>query len=453
MHPPSVDTLARSLDPKLPRALRVEVARQAVADAIAVGDPGSATERAHALTVARQRQLLQSVVNATGTLLHTNLGRAPRTASAVAVEASRVRFSSLEFDLETGQRGSRRVHASTLLASLSGAEAGLVVNNCAAAMLLVVSALAADRGVAVSRGELVEIGGGFRIPEVMEQGGARLVEVGTTNRTRLSDYEKAVANPKRDVALLMKVHQSNYRITGFTEETSLAQLAELSSRSQIPLVADIGSGLLDARLPWLADPSGKVPSLPWLADEPGARQTIEAGVDLVVFSGDKLLGGPQAGIIVGRADLIEQCARHPLARAVRPGGTVLAELQQVAITYLDQRARELPFWKMACTTVDELQARAQSIVAKVASGRVTAVSVASVPGGGTLPDREIPSFGVCITGDIVRALRMRTPPIIARVTEAGTVLDLRTVDPADDDFIIDTLSSSLSKPVPDNVGA
>jgi L-seryl-tRNA(Ser) seleniumtransferase len=426
----------------LPHAVRIDVARTAIAEAVKAGEPGSATERAIALADTRSRQLLQPVINATGTLLHTNLGRAPRLAANVDTQPTR--YTSLEFDLETGQRGSRRAHASTLLALLSGAETGLVVNNCAAAMLLVVSALASGRGVAVSRGELVEIGGGFRIPEVMEQGGARLVELGTTNRTRLADYEKALSSPLHDVALLMKVHQSNYRITGFTEDTSIEELASLSARMNVPFVADIGSGLLDSRMPWLADRSGRVPSLPWLAGEPGARQTIEAGAGLAVFSGDKLLGGPQAGIIVGSAELIDKCAQHPLARAVRPGGSVLAELQRVALLYLDQRARELPFWDMACRSVDDLRARADAIVTKVSDVRVTVAQMNSVPGGGTLPDREIPSVGVCCTVDVVRALRMSTPPIVARVTDAGTLLDLRTIDPADDATIGDALCIALS---------
>jgi L-seryl-tRNA(Ser) seleniumtransferase len=445
VHPPSVDTLARSLAQfELPQALRVSIARQAIAEAVDAQDPASSSDRAHVLAAAQLRQLLQPVINATGTLLHTNLGRAPRLAPTKPHTDQPIRYTSLEFDLASGQRGSRRTHASSLLALLSGAEAGLVVNNCAAAMLLVVSALAGGRGVAVSRGEMVEIGGGFRIPDVMEQGGARLVEVGTTNRTRLADYEKVIGSPKHDVAMLLKVHQSNYRITGFTEETSIRELAELAAQAHIPFVADIGSGLLDTRLPWLADKSGKVPALPWLANEPGARQTIELGTGLAVFSGDKLLGGPQAGIIVGSADLVEKCARHPLARAVRPGGMVLDELQRVALVYLDQRARELPFWRMACISADDLRTRADHIVDSLTVLGIDASSVEtmSVPGGGTLPDREIPSFGVCLARDLVRALRFSTIPIVARMTASGTVLDLRTVDPADDEFVTQAIAKA-----------
>ncbi len=454
MHPPSVDTLARSLASladlpiELPRALRVDIARQAIAAAVSAGDPGSAHALAEALATQRSRQLLQPVINATGTLLHTNLGRAPRVPRTQSTEITEpTRYTSLEFDLVTGQRGSRRAHASTLFALLSGAEAGLIVNNCAAAMLLVVSALASGRGVAVSRGEMVEIGGGFRIPDVMEQGGARLVEVGTTNRTRLGDYERVLASPKYDIAMLLKVHQSNYKITGFTEETPITELAELSKRADVAFVADIGSGLLDTRMPWLADASGKVPNLGWLANEPGARQTLEAGTGLAVFSGDKLLGGPQAGIIVGSAELVEACAKHPLARAVRPGGMVLDELQHVALMYLDQRARELPFWKMACLGVDELRARATSIVTSVGehfgTALVSVIDTDAVPGGGTLPDRKIPSVGLCMRGDHVRTLRMMAPPIVARMTDAGTILDLRTIDPADDFLVAETIATAL----------
>ena len=278
MRPPSVNDLALSIaDVGLPHPLLVIAARAA----IAAGDPDSAADEAQRL----RRSLLGPAINATGVLLHTNLGRAP-----LGLEAGRggpVRFSNLEFDISTGRRGSRASHASLLLATLTGAEAALVVNNCAAAVTLVLAALARGRGVAVSRGELVEIGGGFRVPEVMEQSGARLVEVGTTNRTRVADYRAAAE--RDDVALLLKVHPSNYRITGFTEQADVADLAKIGP----PVVSDLGSGLLDERCPWL----GARPD--WLAGEPGARQTLAAGAALVTFSGDKLMGGPQAGIICG----------------------------------------------------------------------------------------------------------------------------------------------------------
>lgn len=401
--PPSVDALARSLaDIGLPHPLLVDAARAA----IAAGDPDSARGRAEG----RAAALLRPVVNATGVLLHTNLGRAPL---AVTVEGA---ASNLELDLATGRRGSRRSHAGALVARAVGAEAGLVVNNGAAAVLLVLAALAAGEEVAVSRGELVEIGGGFRIPEVMVQSGAVLREVGTTNRTRLDDY-RTTPPP----ALVLKVHRSNYRVTGFVEESSVAEVAGLGP----PVVVDLGSGLLDAACPWLP---GGPPT--WLAGEPAVRQTLAHGAALATFSGDKLLGGPQAGLVVGRADLVERCAAHPLYRALRPGGLVLAALQDVALAYLDRRAHELPFWRMAAAPVDGLWARAEAL------GVGRAVACASVAGGGTLPGVEIPSAGIALPGDLTAPLRAHGPrPVVARVVDGSTVLDLRSVDPADDEVV------------------
>lgn len=405
--PPSVDTLARSLrGTGLPQPLLVDVARRVIAEG-RVADAAVEAEEV-------RRRLLQPVINATGVLLHTNLGRAPFGYTTAATP------TNLELRLADGRRGSRSDHVATLFARLVDAEAALVVNNCSAALLLVLGALAAGRGVAVSRGELVEIGGGFRVPEVMTQSGARLVEVGTTNRTRRADFERAVTTPGADVAAVLKVHQSNYRIVGFTEGVEVDDLAGLG----VPVVADIGSGLLDAACPWL---DGPPPA--WLDGEPAARQTLRAGADVVLFSADKLLGGPQAGIIVGRADLVAACAAHPLARALRPGGLVLGALQQVALAYLDRAAGSLPFWRMATRTVDGLRARAEAL------GVGTPVDLAAVPGGGTLPGVEIPSAGVRVRGDHLDALRLRGPgerPIIARVRDGHTEVDLRTVDEADD---------------------
>ncbi|MGI8791577.1 MAG: L-seryl-tRNA(Sec) selenium transferase [Acidimicrobiales bacterium] len=405
--PPSVDALARSLGGSgLPHPVLVEIAR----DAIAAGDPESAQAAAEAV----QLRLLQPVINATGVLLHTNLGRAPVAHSQAAA------FSNVEFDLTTGARGSRHAHAANLIALACGAESALVVNNCAAAVLLVLGALAANKHVVVSRGELVEIGGGFRVPEVMEQSGALLREVGTTNRTRVADYESAASGG--DVALLMKIHQSNYRITGFTEEATTAQLAGLG----IPLVVDIGSGLLDSRTPWLG--SGPPPA--WLAGEPAARQNLDDGAALVTFSGDKLFGGAQAGIIAGRSDLVQACAAHPLARALRPGGLVLASLQATALAYLRRDGGAIPFWAMATAAPESLTARAESVVATAGLGQV--IDTEAVPGGGTLPGVTIPSIGIRVAGDRTRTLRSRPQPIIARVDDEGTVLDLRTVQPTED---------------------
>jgi L-seryl-tRNA(Ser) seleniumtransferase len=415
MRPPSVDAIARSLaDIDLPHPLLVDAARRA----IAAGDADAA--RADAL--ATRRALLGPVINATGVLLHTNLGRAPL---AVTHPAG---YTNLELDLDTGRRGSRREHAGALLARACGAQSALVVNNGAAAVLLVLAALARDRDVAVSRGELVEIGGGFRVPEVMAESGARLVEVGTTNRTRRADYEAAAAG----AALILKVHQSNYRIHGFTEAATVAELADLGP----PVVVDLGSGLLDQACPWL--PAGPPE---WLRDEPAVRQTLDAGAALVTFSGDKLLGGPQAGIVAGRADLVDACAGHPLYRALRPGPLILAALQVVALAYLERDGEALPFWRMATTPVDDLRQRAAKIASR-AGADWSVTDTMAVTGGGTLPGVTIPSAGLAHDGDHAAALRAAHPPVIARVNEDRTVVDLRTVDSADDDALAAILGTA-----------
>jgi len=420
VRPPSVDSLARSLaDTGLPHPLLVDAARQAIAS----GDPASARGVAESVG----RALLRPVINATGVLLHTNLGRAPLGTSP---DQGATRATNLELDLATGKRGSRRAHAAALLARATGAQAALVVNNGAAAVLLVLAALAADRAVVVSRGELVEIGGGFRIPEVLAASGARLVEVGTTNRTRLADYSNAL---EQAPALVLKVHQSNYRIVGFTQAVEVAELAALGC----PVVADIGSGLLDSRAPWLpGGPPG------WLTGEPAARQTLAAGAALVTFSGDKLLGGPQAGVVAGRADLVERCARHPLARALRPGGLVLSALQATCLSYLRGDGLAIPFWRMATTEVSELRRRSLAL----AVGEP--MDCRSVAGGGSLPGLEIPSAGVSLAGDLTTALRAHDPPVIARTVGGRTLVDLRSVDPADDQVVADALATCGPQAVP-----
>jgi L-seryl-tRNA(Ser) seleniumtransferase len=420
-----VDALARELaDVGLPHPLLVDAARAAIAS----GDPGSARGRAEAVAAA----LLRPVVNATGVLLHTNLGRAPigRSWSGGGPGwpggggGASGRYANLEIDLATGRRASRGNHAAALLARAAGAEAAHVVNNGAAALLLVLAALARDRAVVVSRGELVEIGGGFRVPEVMAQSGARLVEVGTTNRTRLDDYRAAVGDD-HDVALVLKVHQSNYRIVGFTESVDVAQLAGLGP----PVVADIGSGLLDSGTPWLpGGPPG------WLEGEPAACQTLAAGAVAVTFSGDKLLGGPQAGVIAGRADVVAACARHPLSRALRPGGLVLAALQETALAYLRRDGDAIPFWRMASLPVDALRRRADAL------GAGTPCETVAVAGGGSVPGQDVPSAGVYLDGDHAAALRANDPPIVARVHDGRTICDLRTVDPADDPVLAKALA-------------
>jgi L-seryl-tRNA(Ser) seleniumtransferase len=416
--PPSVDRIARDLaGTGLPHALLVEVARQAVASATEAGDIASVSTRAASGAAAAAHRLLQPVINATGVLLHTNLGRAPLAVSHPS------HYSNVEFDLVTGVRGDRSAHAAELLAKACGAEAALVVNNGAAAIYLAITALAAGRDVVVSRGELVEIGGGFRVPELISASGARLTEVGTTNKTHYRDYEQAVT---ADTALMLKVHTSNFRITGFTESTSVAELAA----SGLPVVVDLGSGLLDALCPWLA--SGP-PS--WLLDEPAVRQTLAAGAMLVTFSGDKLLGGPQAGIIAGREELVGACRRHPLARALRPGALVLEALQDVALSYLRRDAGEtIPLWRMATVPVAELRQRAEAL------GAGPVVDSIAVVGGGTLPGVGIPSAAVAIGGDVTGQLRRSSPPVVARVEDDRTMCDLRTVFPAQDPILAKALT-------------
>ncbi|MEM9463855.1 MAG: L-seryl-tRNA(Sec) selenium transferase [Actinomycetota bacterium] len=409
--PPSVDKLARSIaDVGLPHPMLVDAARAA----IAAGAPDTARE----IAIALGRRMLRPVINATGTILHTNLGRAPMAWDQPE------RYTNLELDLTTGQRGSRMATAGSLIAKACGAEDAIVVNNCAAAVLLVLGGLAEGRDVVVSRSELVEIGGGFRIPEVMARSGARLVEVGTTNRTRVDDFAAAVDAPHTNVGVVLRVHQSNYKIVGFTEAPTTNELAGLGA----PLVVDTGSGLLDSRCPWL---TGNPPG--WLADEPAARQTLEAGAGLVTFSGDKLFGGPQAGIIAGDAELVRRCAKHPLARALRPGSLVLAALQQTALAYLAEDGDAIPFWRMAGLTVDTLRARAERYDVGVVA------EVMSAPGGGTLPGVEIPSAGVRLAGDHRETLRRLDHPIIARMEDDHTVLDLRTIHPDDDPVVADAL--------------
>jgi len=402
--PPSIDALARSIaDVDLPHPLLVDAARAAVA----ANDPASARSRAEETS----RALLQRVINATGVLLHTNLGRAP-----VAWEQP-AGYSNLELDLATGRRGSRHAHAAALLARAANAETAMIVNNGASAVLLVLATVARGRVVLVSRGEAVAIGGGFRVPEVMAESGARLVDVGTTNRTRLADYERALSRSDVDVALILKVHPSNYRIEGFTEGVEVDALASLG----VPVVVDIGSGLLDAACPWLP---GGPPA--WVRGERAARQTLEAGAAAVTFSGDKLLGGPQAGVIAGSRSVVDACARHPLARALRAGGLTLAVLQETALAYLRRDGDAIPFWRMATVSLDVLRDRADAIRA----GKV--IETQAVAGAGSLPGTEIPSIGIALAGDHTAALRVHEPPIIARVRDDTTICDLRTVDPSDD---------------------
>lgn len=431
---PSVEALARRLAEgiELPQLLVVETVRQVIDEgraAIRQGELGFDPEsvaRSRLATLSRMRP--QRVINATGVLLHTNLGRAPFHPEATTASQIGSAYSNLELDLGQGVRGKRGEYGERLLIRLTGAEDALVVNNNAAALLLALAALAAGRQVIVSRGELIEIGGGFRLPEVMAASGAWLVEVGTTNRTHRSDYGDALNS---STAAILKVHTSNYRVVGFTDEVDLSQLVTLARPVGIPVIADVGSGLLDNHPAWLGDP---VPA--WLAGEPGIRQALESGAELVLFSGDKLLGGPQAGIVVGKRTFVERLRRHPIARAVRADASKLAGLAATLELYAQGRALEIPFWRMATLSYQELEARAGKLLA--ASGIQGWIEEgASLVGAGSVPGQSLPSPVVAIEGGEVafgRLLRME-PPVVARRQQGELAVDLRAVDPADDELL------------------
>ncbi len=425
-----MDELARSVDD----ALAVDAARRVIElarEEIRAGaDPGDLGERLRVELAAARRPRLRRVLNATGVIVHTNLGRAPLPEAAL----ERLRevgrgYSNLEYDLEEGARGSRQDHAVAILRRLTGAEAALVVNNNAAAVLLALAALAEGREVLVSRGELIEIGDGFRIPEVLARSGARLVEVGTTNRTRAADYERAIGP---DTALLLRVHQSNFRVVGFAEQPSTAELAAVAHRHDLPLVDDLGSGVLSNTV--LLGPSAApeaesaASNTVLLGDEPSARDALTAGVDLVCFSGDKLLGGPQAGIVVGRADLVERLRRHPLQRAVRADKLTLAALEGTLLVYLDEPTR-IPVLRMIEEPAEVVRARAERL-ATLTKGTVEA-TVARV-GGGALPLAELPSFACAVEEELAAALRRGEPPVVAVIRDGRTLLDCRTL--ADDEL-------------------
>jgi L-seryl-tRNA(Ser) seleniumtransferase len=436
---PSVDTLAAQLSAgsSLPRPVVTAVARDAIEEAraaVLAGEPAdpadAATRRLRALAEARPRE----VINATGVLLHTNLGRAPLPEEARSV-ATTGGYSNLEFALDEGRRGGRGRYVRTLAAALVGAPAALVVNNNAGALLLALAAVAGPSGrVAVSRGELIEIGGSFRLPELMTASGVRLIEVGTTNRTRLEDYARVMEH----VDAVLKVHPSNYRIEGFTEGVGFGALAELASATRTPFVADIGSGLLDIRTPWL---SGEPPA--WLVGEPGAIQTLEEGADVVLFSGDKLLGGPQAGIAAGTESAIARMAAHPLARALRVAGPTLEALGAVLEMYGNGRGHEIPFWEMASIPGADLEQRSEAVLARSgADGDV--VPGESLPGAGSVPGMVIPGPVIRVTGApeaTWQALIRHDPPIVSSRRDGAVQLDLRTVDPRHDPIIVAALAS------------
>jgi L-seryl-tRNA(Ser) seleniumtransferase len=420
---PSVEELAARLE-GAPHSVAVRAARAAIArrrEEIASGrDPdGDLLEEAAHEACELALGSLRPVLNATGVIVHTNLGRAPLAAVAVLAAAGAARgYSNLEYDLESGARGSRQDHAEGILRELTGAEAALVVNNCAGAVLLAAAALAGGRELVVSRGQLVEIGGSFRIPDVVAQSGARLVEVGTTNRTRLADYERAIG---AETGAVMRAHQSNFRTLGFVEEVEIEELCALG----VPVIDDLGSGAL-------------AEGVPELADEPGVRRSVAAGAAVACFSGDKLLGGPQAGLMVGRADAIERCRSHPLARALRIDKLSLAALTATLRLYLDPAAarREIPVLRMLTATESELGRRAEAMREAIARAGVEArvIRASAKVGGGALPLLELEG-PVCAVdpaplsvAELAARLRRSDPPVIARAREGWLLLDPRTLD-------------------------
>jgi L-seryl-tRNA(Ser) seleniumtransferase len=401
---PSVDELARSSDDPLAIAVArsvLEHAREQIRDGV---DPGDLGMRLREELASAREPSLRRVVNATGVIAHTNLGRAPLAEAAIERVRDVARgYSNLEYDVAAGGRGSRQAHVTGILRRLTAAEAALVVNNNAAAVLLALAALAEGREVLVSRGELIEIGDGFRIPDVLARSGARLHEVGTTNRTRAADYEAALGP---ETALLLRVHQSNFRVVGFTEQPRVEELAEVARRHGLPLVDDLGSGAL-------VD----------VGDEPTARASLAAGADLVCFSGDKLLGGPQAGIVVGRAELVERLRRHPLQRALRADKLTLAALEGTLTLALDS-PDEIPVLRMLREPVETVRARAERL-AELVQGEIE--ETVARAGGGALPLAELPSFACAVEEELAAKLRAASPPVIAVVRDGRTLLDCRTL--------------------------
>ncbi|MBI4336842.1 MAG: L-seryl-tRNA(Sec) selenium transferase [Chloroflexi bacterium] len=379
------------------------------------------------------------VINATGVILHTNLGRAPLSEEALSAVAEAARgYSNLELDVEEGERGSRQQHVGHLLAQLTGAEAALVVNNNAAAVALGLAALARSKEVIVSRGEAVEIGGGFRIPDVLHQSGAALVDVGTTNRTYVQDYQRAITP---NAGAILKVHTSNFRIVGFVHEPTLQELAALGREHSIPVLYDLGSGCLLE-----TEHFG-------LAHEPTPQESIRAGADLVFFSGDKLLGGPQAGIVVGKQALVAQLSKHPLARALRIDKLDLAALSATLLHYLKGEAtRKVPVWQMVSKSPRELEAKAQSWAALVGQ-QTEAIQGHSTVGGGSLPGETLPTWLVAINAQglpgaaqgLARRLRQGNPPIITRIVDERVVVDPRTVLPHEEPSLVQALRAALGQ--------
>lgn len=387
----------------------------------------------------RTMPTLLPVINATGVILHTNLGRAPLSASTIsAMEAVSRNYSNLEFNLASGKRGSRLHHAETLLQALTGAGAAVVVNNNAAAVLLVLSALASRREVVIARSQLVEVGGGFRIPDVMKQSGARLVEVGTTNKVRQSDYQEALG---KSTALIMHAHRSNFILVGFTEEPGIGELASIAHQAGIPCIDDLGSGALLDTAEF------------GMAHEPTVQESLAAGADIVCFSGDKLLGGPQAGIIVGKADLVNRIKTHPLARAVRADKTCLAGLGATLLHYLkDQARQEIPIWRMIATPPEQARKRVEQWIHELGQGEL--LESLSTVGGGSLPGETLPTCVLALrvrsVDKFMQRLRQGQPAVIARADAGQVLLDPRTVLPEQDDSLLAILKDAFTTRKPND---
>ena len=440
---PSVDAILRAGRPsaaereRFTRAARTVLARARAARAS--GDAASFAAETRAALAERERLTLRSVINATGVVLQTNLGRAPLSARALAAIAAAAGAVSVEYDLAVGKRGERHGHAARLLADLASAEDAAVVNNNAAAVLLALAALASRKEVIVARGELVEIGGGFRIPDVLRRSGAKLVEVGTTNRTYVRDYATAIT--ERTGAIL-RVHASNFKLTGFVARPEDRSLGALAHERGIAFIHDLGSGtFIDT-------------SRFGLAREETVPEAIAAGADVVTFSGDKLLGGPQAGLAVGRATAIAALRSHPLMRAMRPDKLTIAALVATLELYRDGRAEsELPVWRMIAATPAALAKRARALATRLASGGVECdvVETRSTVGGGSLPEETQPSRAVAVgarhgrANDIAARLRSADPPVIARVVDDRAALDLRSVAPEDDEMLAQAVTAALVK--------
>jgi L-seryl-tRNA(Ser) seleniumtransferase len=418
---------------------RLEAARAEIRGGSAPPEPAALIAHARRDLESWLLPTLGPVINATGVILHTNLGRAPLSRAAREAMQSASGYCALEYDLERGARGKRDQHAEGMLRRLTGAEAALVVNNNAAAVLLALVSLARAKEVVISRSQLVEIGGGFRVPEVMKQSGARLVEVGTTNRTHLDDYEAALTDRS---ALILQAHHSNFKIIGFTTEPGLADLVALGQRRGVPVLHDLGSGaLLDT-------------AAFGLGHEPTVQESLQAGAVVVCFSGDKLLGGPQAGILVGKKDAIEKMRRHPLARALRPDKLCLAALAATLAHYLkDEATAEVPVWQMIAARADVLRSRAEAWSSHLGLGEV--VPGASTVGGGSLPEETLPTwlltFPVARPNALAARLRRADPPVIARVEDNRLALDPRTILPDQESILLDRLQAVLRGDSPGEV--